>query len=191
MQSLDANSPSKILNPSICFSWIQHKWNPIYTERSKKIMLDLMLKYHEESLSLVQLAQTQACPKLPFANLMGKVEEEFAKYILGPFMSENMNILIYWEAHKSEFHTLFAIAMDYLLIQVPALMEALQMLKFLLKKKHLDFMASWETSEAAMLGETRLKVDSQLGIMLDLLLGGDIKKVRDELLHDDMKNYDG
>ncbi|KAF8257084.1 hypothetical protein EI94DRAFT_1552306, partial [Lactarius quietus] len=69
---------------------------------------------------------------------------------------------------------LFAIAMDYLLIQSssvlcehiflsagetvtkwqnwisPALMEVLQMLKFLLKKKHLDFMASWETSEAAM-----------------------------------------
>jgi hypothetical protein len=72
----------------------------------------------------------------------------------------------------------------------PALMEALQMLKFLLKKKCLDFMAGWKTTEAAMLGEIRAEVDSQLGIKLDSLLGGDIKKARDELLSDDMKNYD-
>ena len=62
------------------------------------------------------------------------------------------------------------------------------MLKFLLKKKHLDFTSGWKTPEAAMLGITA-QVDSQLGITLDLLLGGDIEKARDELLSDDMK-YD-
>ena len=67
-------------------------------------------------------------------------------------------------------------------------MGALQMLKFLLKKKHLDFTSSWKTLKAAMLGVIA-QVDSQLGIMLDLLLGGDIEKARDELLSDDMK-YD-
>lgn len=71
----------------------------------------------------------------------------------------------------------------------PPLMEALQMLKFLLKKKVLDFMAGWKTSEAAMLGETSTQVDSQPGIKLDSLLGGDIEKARDELLGGDMK-YD-
>ena len=62
------------------------------------------------------------------------------------------------------------------------------MLKFLLKKKHLDFTSGWKTLEAAMLGITA-QVDSQLGTTLDLLLGGDIEKVRDESLSDDMK-YD-
>ena len=63
------------------------------------------------------------------------------------------------------------------------------MLKFLLKKKRLDFMASWKTTEAAMLGEIKAEVESQSGIMLNSLLGGDIKKARDQLLSDDM-NYD-
>ena len=62
------------------------------------------------------------------------------------------------------------------------------MLKFLLKKKHLDFTSGWKTPEAAMLGVTAW-VDSEPGITLDSLLDGDIEKVRDELLSDDMK-YD-
>ena len=78
-----------------------------------------------------------------------------------------------------EFPTLFSIAMDYLPIQAtsvpcgrvfssakdtdtakqnqisPVLMEALQMLKYLLKKKRLNFMEGWSTSEdAAMSGVT-------------------------------------
>src|SRR5712672_4748346 len=71
---------------------------------------------------------------------------------------------------------LFAMAMDYLPIQAtsvhcervfssakemdtnkrnrisPVLMEALQLLKFSLKKEHLNFMDGWSTPEAAMLG---------------------------------------
>ena len=69
-------------------------------------------------------------------------------------------------------------------------MEALQMLKFLLKKKRLDFMAGWKTSEAAMLGEIRAEADSRSAVLLGSLLEGDIEKAWDELLSDDMKNYD-
>jgi hypothetical protein len=75
-----------------------------------------------------------------------------------------------------EFPTLFSIAMDYLPIQAtsvpservflsakdtdtakrnrisPVLMEALQMLKYSLKKERLNFMDGWPTSEAIMSG---------------------------------------
>jgi hypothetical protein len=78
------------------------------------------------------------------------------------------------QANKTEFPTLFAIAMDYLLVQAmsvpcervfssakdtdtakrnrisPVLMEALQMLKYSLKKERLDFMDGWRTLEADM-----------------------------------------
>ena len=64
------------------------------------------------------------------------------------------------------------------------------MLKFLLKKKYLDFTAGWKTLESAMLRQTNAEDDSLPGIMLNLLLGRDIKVVRDELLSNDMKNYD-
>ena len=78
------------------------------------------------------------------------------------------------QANKTEFPTLFSIAMDYLPVQAtsvpcervfssakdtdttkrnrisPFLMEALQMLKFALRKERLNFMNGWRTSEAAM-----------------------------------------
>jgi hypothetical protein len=37
-----ANSLSIVLNPAIRFSWIQRKWDSIYIQRSKKIMLDVV-----------------------------------------------------------------------------------------------------------------------------------------------------
>jgi hypothetical protein len=75
------------------------------------------------------------------------------------------------------FSTLFAMAMDYLPIQAsavpcerifsssaktdtkqrnhisPLLMEALQMLKFHLKKMHLNFMDGWEVTEEKMIDD--------------------------------------
>jgi hAT family C-terminal dimerisation region len=80
------------------------------------------------------------------------------------------------QASRKEFPTLFSIAMDYLPIQAtsvpcervfssakdtdtvkrnqisPVLMEALQMLKYSLKKERLNFMEGWQTSEAVMSG---------------------------------------
>jgi hypothetical protein len=74
---------------------------------------------------------------------------------------------------------LFAIAMDYLLIQAtsvpcehiflsaketdmakqnrmsPVLMEALQLLKFMLKKQHLNFMKGWAVLEEDMNEESK------------------------------------
>ena len=78
------------------------------------------------------------------------------------------------QASKKTFPTLFKIAMDYLPIQAssvpservfssstetdtkkrnrihPILMEALQMLKFALKKERLNFMRGWSASESSM-----------------------------------------
>lgn len=78
------------------------------------------------------------------------------------------------QANKTEFPTLYIIAMDYLPIQAtsvpcervfssakdtdtakrnrisPVLMEALQMLKYSLKKERINFMKGWQTSDAVM-----------------------------------------
>ena len=89
------------------------------------------------------------------------------------------------QANKMEFPTLFLIAIDYLPIQAifipcecmfssvkdtdtakrnqisPVLMEALQMLKYLLKKRRLNFMEGWSTSEdTAMSGATTRNLGS-------------------------------
>jgi hypothetical protein len=94
------------------------------------------------------------------------------------------------QANKIEFPMLFSIAMDYLPIQAmsvpcehvfssakdiniakqnrisPPLMEALQMLKYSLKKECLNFMDKWPTSEAVM-GETPVLTDNLSGLLLD------------------------
>ena len=86
------------------------------------------------------------------------------------------------------FPTLFAIAMDYLPIPAtsvpservfssaketdtnkrnrmsPILMEALQLLKFSLKKERLNFTTGWSTKEADMVGKS--KPDDHLGTLL-------------------------
>src|SRR6266581_9109276 len=48
----------------------------------------------------------------------------------------------------------------------PLLMEALQLLKFLLKKQHLDFVGGWATSEEAMGGGVSDN-DNLLGALVD------------------------
>ena len=67
-----------------------------------------------------------------------------------------------------------------------ALMEALQMLKFLLKKEHLNFMASWKMEESEMLRGSRMEKGSQPEIMLGSLLDENIECMRDALLVNDI-----
>ena len=59
------------------------------------------------------------------------------------------------------------------------------MLKFLLKKKRLDFMTGWMTEENEMLGGSRTE-GSQPEVLLGSLLSGDTETARDALLVDDM-----
>jgi hypothetical protein len=107
-----------------------------------------------------------------------------------------------------EFPTLFSIAMDYLPIQAtsvpcervfssakdtdtakrnrisPVLMEALQMLKYSLKKERLNFMDGWPTSEAVMSGVPVLTRD------LGSLFVDDPDAALDDLLNS-LGKYDG
>ncbi|KIK25341.1 hypothetical protein PISMIDRAFT_9698 [Pisolithus microcarpus 441] len=103
------------------------------------------------------------------------VEQEFNAYISAPLSPNRTDPLAFWEASKSLYPVVFTIALNYLPIQVssvpskhvfssssetdmkkcnhimPALMEALQMLKFSLKKECLDFTRGWITPERDML----------------------------------------
>ena len=58
----------------------------------------------------------------------------------------------------------------------PMLMEALQTLKFILKKWQLDFIKGWATPEAAMRGESKSDVD------LGALLKDDADAAMDKIL---------
>ncbi len=123
------------------------------------------------------------------------VEQEYQAYVTGKLSKHEEGILKFWEVgwccvmilwsmltvlqnNCTTFPTLFAIAMDYILVQAssvpcervfsssaetdmkrrncinPMLMEALQMLKFHLKKKRLDFMVGWMTKEKQMVEDS-------------------------------------
>jgi len=108
------------------------------------------------------------------------------------------------QINKAEFPTLFSIAMDYLPIQAssvpcervfssaketdtlkrnrihPVLMEALQTLKFSLKKERFNFTSGWQTalSDMKRTGKTRTTKD-----LLAHLLSGDREATTDALLH--------
>jgi hypothetical protein len=107
------------------------------------------------------------------------------------------------QLNETTFPTLFMIAMDYLPIQAsavpservfssssetdtkkrnrihPILMEALQMLKFALKKERLNFMQGWITSESLMCDR------EPEGDLLSLLLREeDAEDVLDQIIRD-------
>jgi len=113
-----------------------------------------------------------------------------------------------------EFPTLFAIALDYLPIQAssvpcervflsaketdtrkrnrihPALMEALQTLKFMLKKDRLHFTDRWATAMDKMVKKQKTHAGDEL---LSQLLTGDRQATTDRLLkifHEDMDGLD-
>jgi hypothetical protein len=108
------------------------------------------------------------------------------------------------QINKAEFPTLFRIALDYLPIQAssvpcervfssaketdtlkrnrihPVLMEALQTLKFSLKKERFNFTGGWQTAPSEM------KRTGSAGTTKDLLahlLTGDRQATTDALLH--------
>ena len=66
----------------------------------------------------------------------------------------------------------------------PAMIEALQLLKFSLKKEQLNFINGWSTSEAAMSGELLKSSDVHLGS----LFSGDPDAVMDDMLNQ-FSNY--
>jgi hypothetical protein len=108
------------------------------------------------------------------------------------------------QINKAEFPTLFGIAMDYLPIQAssvpcervfssaketdtlkrnrihPVLMEALQTLKFSLKKDRFDFTGGWQTTLSDMKGTRNTSTTKDL---LAHLLTGDRQATTDSLLH--------
>ena len=105
-----------------------------------------------------------------------------------------------FQINGTSYPTLFTMAMDYLLIQAsavpcerifsssaetdtkrqnrisPLLMEALQMLKFHLKKKRLNFTAGWVTVEK------QLKEDEPEGDLLRTVLDGNLQDGLDHII---------
>jgi hypothetical protein len=61
----------------------------------------------------------------------------------------------------------------------PVLMEALQLLKFALKKQRLDFIHGWATPEVAMSGKSKPDCD-----LLGTFLKGDSDAVMDDILEE-------
>jgi hypothetical protein len=107
------------------------------------------------------------------------------------------------QTNKTEFPTLFRIALDYLPIQAssvpcervfssaketdtakrnrihPVLMEALQTLKFSLKKERFDFTSGWQTAPSDMKGSGKTGTTKDL---LAHLLTKDRQATTDDLL---------
>ena len=114
------------------------------------------------------------------------------------------------QVNGSRFPTLLAMAMDYLPVQAtsvscervfsssaetdtkrqnrihPFLMEALQMVKFHLKKERLNFTSSWVTEEKEMDVD-----DPDTDLLGELTKGTDNKAVLDQIQDDLMKAMDG
>ena len=122
-----------------------------------------------------------------------------------------ISILTEWHAlqtNRTMFPMIFAIAMDYLPVQAssvlckrvfssssetdtkrrnrisPPLIEALQMLKFFIKKAHLDFTAGWKTSDSEMGKKKEFKTnDAEDPLQKILQMGMGFENQLDDIIH--------
>jgi hypothetical protein len=130
----------------------------------------------------------------------------------------SISILTEWHAlqtNRTMFPTIFTIAMDYLPVQAssvpcervfssssetdtkrrnrisPPLMEALQMLKFFIKKARLDFTAGWKTSDSEMGEEKEFKTnDAEDPLQKVLRMGTGFENQLDDIIHT-IAEYEG
>ncbi|KIM81085.1 hypothetical protein PILCRDRAFT_9113 [Piloderma croceum F 1598] len=191
-QCMDCTSSyivAMVLNPAIRMSWIRKHWDPEYVD-------DAECKVKQIQYGLVD--------EMDIANRENHdeqtLEQEYQSYIMAPLSPRGTNTLKFWESSESIHPTFFEMALDYLLIQAsavpserafsssaktdtkkcnginPVLMEALQMLKYALKKARLDFTSGWITSEKDM------QVEKSEEDLLALLLGGNHEDNMDRII---------
>ncbi|KIM83096.1 hypothetical protein PILCRDRAFT_69854, partial [Piloderma croceum F 1598] len=130
------------------------------------------------------------------------IDQEYQSFITAPFSAQGTNTLKFWESSQLTYPTFFDMALDFLPIQAstvpservfsssaetdtkkrnrinPVLMEALQMLKFALKKACLNFTDGWITPEMIM-REREPEED-----LLAALLGANGEDVLDRIIQD-------
>ncbi|CAA7261627.1 unnamed protein product [Cyclocybe aegerita] len=168
-----------VLNPSIRLSWIRKNWDEEFIDEANQTIKDLMVEHHAHANPEMPARRSPATTRQGFGldelaehygldDLMDftdnntcrnqSIDEEFAAYFMAPLSEKGTDILKFWEIHESSFLTLFAIALDYLPIQALAV-PSLQMLKFSLKTKQLNFMEGLETPEIDMLVPADDKTD--------------------------------
>ncbi|KIK41148.1 hypothetical protein CY34DRAFT_13247 [Suillus luteus UH-Slu-Lm8-n1] len=133
------------------------------------------------------------------------VEQEFEAYAMANLSPKTTDILAFWEVAETSFPTIFGIAMDHLPIQASAvpcervfssssetdtkkrnrtslvLMEALQVVKFLLKKERLNFTKGWAASQKDMEYKT-LHEQQESNTVLTLTNSGITGDICDNLL---------
>ncbi|KIM61362.1 hypothetical protein SCLCIDRAFT_122301 [Scleroderma citrinum Foug A] len=178
LQCLEANftlSNLKVVDPSIHFSWMKAYHTKYPTSNLLPTPEPAQPNAFMTLASWYGLPNMQIAPSTKEQEDSGKqsVKDEFASYT-GTISYRKANVLAFWELERLRYPTIFWMAMDYLPIQAstvpcervfsssaetdskkqnrisPALMEALQMVKFWLKKDRLDFTRQWITLEKDM-----------------------------------------
>ncbi|KIM60351.1 hypothetical protein SCLCIDRAFT_52033, partial [Scleroderma citrinum Foug A] len=153
------------VDPTIRLGWISDHWEQSAATKAREDILELVSTCYC-SLPTIRVWLSQPAPQ--------GVDQEFNAYTLATPSPEGMHPLSFWEGARVSFPTIYAITLDYLPIQAsaipcehvfssssdtdikkrnhisPTLMEALQMLKFWIKKDRLNFMKDWITPQKEM-----------------------------------------
>ncbi|KAF9519743.1 hypothetical protein BS47DRAFT_1481925 [Hydnum rufescens UP504] len=172
------------LNPAIKLSFIIRNWDPIEAEMAVEWIKDELVQYragdsnttpngtsateiHENA--RIMLGLVDADDDEDGENDETSIDHEYLAYMSAKRTPRSKPILAFWQENEHIYPTWFRMAMDYLPIQAfvgpPELMEALQMLKFMLKKKRLDFMDGWKTPITDM----QVDQDDDVNTLQDIL----------------------
>ncbi|KAN0114259.1 Ribonuclease H-like domain containing protein [Russula decolorans] len=210
MDDTDAYVVAMFLNPCIRFEWIARNWEGKYIKRAKTLIIEASsgtlsaapqalaqrapatpLKSRKPSrskaVSRFQLDThivDELLDSVDASPHQGTVQEEFDKYTAASLSPLETDILHFWEASSVPCERVFSSAKETDTVKCnrihPVLMEALQTLKFSLKKERFNFTSGWQTAPSKM------KRMGNAGTTKDLLahlLTGDRQATTDALLH--------
>ncbi|KAG2034353.1 hypothetical protein BDR03DRAFT_984456 [Suillus americanus] len=165
MGATNAYAVSMFIDPASQMSWMEHHWGQQQTNDAKKFIMKLMhAKRGTLASGSAPTAGAVQKPTMLGSHLYGLPDIDMPSDCSGGAQT----------ASQGMFPTVFAIALDYLPIQAsavlckhvfssssetdmqkwnrlsPVLMEALQIIKFILKKDRLNFTKGWSASQRDM-----------------------------------------
>ncbi|KAG1763205.1 hypothetical protein EV702DRAFT_1051928 [Suillus placidus] len=128
-------------------SWMDSRWKKDRVDDAKEFILKLMQsKRVENSNSMHSHERCHAHSAHVAMDFLGRmhigqtIDQEFAAYAMATLSPRGTDILAFWNRNPYEKRNRLS----------PVLMEALQMVKFFLKKEWLNFMKGWAASQSDM-----------------------------------------
>ncbi|KAL4081270.1 hypothetical protein V8B97DRAFT_2020130 [Scleroderma yunnanense] len=136
-----------VIDPTLHLTWMKENWSSAEVFKVCNVMLEKMAKYHSHGLVILWKP----------SNSVQMFKQESVLYVTSICFPECTNFISCWAASSVPSECVFSSASETMTKCCnhisPILMEAIQMMKFFLKKEQLNFTKGWIDDIIKAIGE--------------------------------------